>query len=232
MDAVILAAGKSERLTGVVAPYMKPLLVINGKPLIVDIAEKASRQCARIVIVVAPENALQITQIVPDDLDAHYVVQPRPKGPGDALKRALWSVSDRDTLLLLADNIVPELSAFHVEYGDFHKDDTVISVQPMVASEATRYTYFDGDRWREKEPYVVPTATVHAWCGPVRFRTKDMLRVLTHSPVVQNGEELIGPQFNNFMQGQRRPVVDSYDIGTPEMVMEVTRANRLHEDRA
>ena len=34
MDVVVLAAGKNERLEGVVAPYHKPLIVLNGRPLI------------------------------------------------------------------------------------------------------------------------------------------------------------------------------------------------------
>jgi GTP:adenosylcobinamide-phosphate guanylyltransferase len=66
VDTVILAAGRGARLNGIAAPFHKPLLIVNGMPLIVQLVRAAhatfrgSDETARVVVVVAPENAQAI----------------------------------------------------------------------------------------------------------------------------------------------------------------------------
>ena len=104
ITAIIPAAGTNARLKDVVPPGLKPLLLINGRPLIQHAVSHAldAWRASKIVIVVNPDNARAITAII--DHRWNFVVQPEPAGIIDAIRRALPFVKTRHTLLLCADN--------------------------------------------------------------------------------------------------------------------------------
>ena len=104
ITAVILGAGANSRLKEIVPPGLKPLLLVNGRPLIQHAIDHAVNtwKAERVVIVVGPENAGPITAVVDHRHD--FVLQPRPYGVVNAISRALPFVKTRHTLILCADN--------------------------------------------------------------------------------------------------------------------------------
>ena len=64
MDLIILAAGRNERLHGTVPAFMKPLLLVDGQPLIVRLVREALDagvletydEVGRVIVVAAPQN--------------------------------------------------------------------------------------------------------------------------------------------------------------------------------
>ena len=110
-----MAGGSNERLKSVIPSFHKPLLVINGRPLVVDIVDKllqATSSSDRVIVVCSPHNVNAIADVVSrvaltgaDEID--FVVQPQPIGIVDATVRGLraagksargrtrWGAADR-----------------------------------------------------------------------------------------------------------------------------------------
>lgn len=104
ITAIIPAAGTNTRLRDVVPPGLKPLLLINGRPLIQHAVNHAldAWGADEVVIIVSPDNARAITSVI--DGQWNFIVQPEPDGIVDAIRRALPFVKTRHTLILCADN--------------------------------------------------------------------------------------------------------------------------------
>src|SRR5689334_1907257 len=107
MDAVILAGGKGSRLDGVMPPYMKPFMPVNGVPLITRIVDQVHGYVARTFVVVAPENAMQMAHVL-NGRKVFMVVQQDATGPGDALMLGLALTKQDTVLLLMGDNLMPD----------------------------------------------------------------------------------------------------------------------------
>lgn len=168
MDAVILAAGRNDRLKGFIPAYLKPLITVNGVSLIVDLVTKSLTVANRVIIVVAPQNTQPIVDVVHSafgDRGIHYVVQPESQGPVDALDRAMGLVRDDRVMILCADNIIPLDTIIKCALAE---TSTVVSTREMDHKSAKRFTYFVGDRVYEKVP--VPSDApklVQVWVGPL-----------------------------------------------------------------
>lgn len=106
ISCIVLAAGANTRLSGpnIVPPYMKPLILVNGRPLIQHALRHAidDWRASEHVIVVSPDNARLITSVIPKRYE--YVLQPEPMGVIDAIARAARLVTRPWTLILCADN--------------------------------------------------------------------------------------------------------------------------------
>ena len=222
MDAVILAAGRGSRLNGIAAPFHKPLLVVNGAPLIktaVDLSAQVSAQ--RCVIVAAPDNASPINHVAP--WWARMVIQREPNGPGLALRLGLEACTSEEVLVLMGDNILTFADVKNVSdtFGN------VIGVSMLKAEEAERFTRArrGGKRgeplhWVEKVPVTKEDLWDHGmttcWVGPIKINRQEMLSAL--KTWVQNTPDVdppIGPLFN-WLQNVVCVNVTSVDIGTPE----------------
>lgn len=224
MDTVILAAGRGSRLEGIMAPFHKPLLVVSGEPIILGAAKRAWLCTGeRVVLVVAPENALPIAQIMQytKPLDRYdMIIQPRPEGPGDALLRGLQLATSEYVLVLLGDNVTT--------FADIRllascKGNTV-GVQQIPQERAFRFTRLRADgSWVEKVPVtdadVDPaTGEVLIWVGPIVVNREEMIRSLKlweESLIDSTRELLIGPTFND-LTDVKCVNVSSIDIGVPE----------------
>ena len=220
MDTVILAAGRGERLNGIAAPYHKPLLPVNGKPLIrqaVELTYLASEPSDRVpIIVAAPENALPITQVL-DGLHYEMVIQSSPRGPGHALLRGLRLVTDPDVMVLMSDNVFT-----YEDICKFTQLQTAgVGVRYVDRHDAERFTRIRKDgTWVEKVPVrdedltatsFTPTRVV-CWVGPLKIDADVTRRVL--SDFFSNVP--LGPPVLNAHHGIITVEVDTYDIGVPE----------------
>lgn len=222
MDTVILAGGRGSRLEGIMPPYMKPLMIVSGKPLInrlVDHAHEATNG-GRVIIVCAPENASHIANVLQyrerRDADIDMIVQPTPRGPGDALSRGLRIASTQDVLVLMGDNVMP--------YNDIRKMTNAIKQNVVGTALITRreaqghLTIIQNDQWLEKVQFDAGTdmtRTVVAWVGPLMVNKNDMAKAIHRWKNQEGGEIPIGPLLN-WLPNLGMIECEAIDIGIPE----------------
>lgn len=220
MDVVILAAGRGSRLDGIAAPFWKPMMVVNGAPLIVTVVRQAGEAADgnRVVLVVSPENAQPICQLlesawleeIPD-----IVVQPAPVGPGDALLRAGPLLGKR-VLQLCADNVTPDADLRALAACT---EPLVVGVREIEnQAEAERFTLIAEDhtfsegvgaagmRWADGK--------YRAWLGPIVADAPRLLDAVREAEPVRD-EKKIGPALSAFSKDCLLLPVDCYDIGVP-----------------
>lgn len=198
-------------------PFWKPLLVVNGEPLIRRAVDMAMRSGAiRVVVVVAPENALPISQVL-DGLPIYIIVQPRPSGPGHALLLGVELCQDDRVLVLMGDNVTTPIDLQKVVKAD----DYAIGVQQMPASaETERFTRrkVNGTGWVEKTPIGISETEITAWVGPFTASVAGIKRILTSSHAKTDGELAIGPYLDDMSPGAKLVQINSIDVGTPATV--------------
>lgn len=228
MDTVILAAGRGTRLDGIAAPFHKPLLVVNGKPLIrqcVELADEAAGG-GSIIIVAAPENAAPISHVLngAGHNRVDMILQREPRGPGHALLTGLKLVTSNEVLVLLGDNVVSAADVKKVIEG---RCSNVIGVNQMPMSEAQRFTRLrmvgESVKWVEKIPVtedddLKKTGEATCWVGPVKLDSSKMekaIRADISSGGMVGREIPIGPLFNKLGEFHTMQV-SSIDIGVPE----------------
>lgn len=166
--------------------YFKPMLVVDGQPLIVS-AIKAARAAGsrRVVVVVAPENAQPIAHLLSDagviDHNLYIIVQVAPYGPGDAYILACNLITENEVLLLMADNCFGPNDVTNVARG---RGPVVIGTKSIrdrdIAVKFTRVTsertyegpeINDAQRWSAGEEF-------RCWVGPVKVDAKGLFEAI------------------------------------------------------
>ncbi|BCU70613.1 bifunctional sugar-1-phosphate nucleotidylyltransferase/acetyltransferase [Stygiolobus caldivivus] len=99
MKAVILAAGKGERLEPITHTRPKPFIPVLNKPLIVDIIEEIRKYVDDVVVVISPQHK---DYFMKNLNNVSFVCQKEGKGTGAALK-TVSSVIKEDFLLIYGD---------------------------------------------------------------------------------------------------------------------------------
>lgn len=234
MDAVILAAGRGQRLAGIAAPFHKVLMPVNGRALVVGAVSAGvsvlDHDEDRTVIVVAPENALPITALLRDSVAwndrCRIVVQPAPCGPGDALYLALEQLTAEYVTVICADNVISDADVQKVVSAtlDGPGDPCVgIGVRTIKsASAVTQFTVIGEERHvgeklhgSELEEFRWHDGYFRAWLGPLvvpRARAAGLLRLWRQ----RTHEISISPLLHDLHIEKVLVEVDCYDIGTPE----------------
>lgn len=217
LDAVILAGGKSERLHGIVPPYHKPFLVINGKSLLVAAVDHAKDAGAKRVIVVATgENAMPVWQLIGHIPGVKVVLS--ADGVGQAVHLGLeLCLADR-VLVLMSDNVHTTEDIQVITENNY-----AIGVQRVPAAESMRFTRLVNGSWIEgpkmyAQLRLMPDSLVTVWCGPLVI---DRL----HGLATLSGEDKIGPNLAGLSPEFDPAVlvpVSSYDVGIPEVVQAIT----------
>ena len=92
IPAVVIAAGLGTRLRPLTERYAKPVLPIDGRPVVARLlADLAASGCRRATVVTG-HLADQVEALLGDGrgfgLEVHYVRQPEPAGSADAVRRA------------------------------------------------------------------------------------------------------------------------------------------------
>lgn len=226
MDAVILAGGKGSRLEGVMPAYWKPLMPINGVPLIRRIWEQCHVQEAveNVFVVVAPDNAKQVAEVLHGRRSCTYIiVQPEALGPGHALGLAL-ELSRADTaLIVMGDNLLEDDDVEKVaELGV--ENEFVIGTAEVAGHEATRFTRIYADGLIEEGPNLRPgiQGPTTVWCGPLVVPVAGMLEAL-YKGGDDPGERKIGTHLRYIHKEPMLVPCAAIDIGTPETIMEVSQ---------
>lgn len=224
MDTIILAAGRNERLKGVVAPFHKPLLVVNGKSLVqhcLDIADRLSFGSVRLIV--SPENALpisQVTQLAPNDM---MIVQQKPLGPGHALHLGLKTLDpeiSEEVMILCADNVFNLVQVEDMlEDADGNLKNTIHvgGRKIYIKKERERFTRVDQNKGRFIEGPLGDDEPLDCWIGPLVLPTHMAQNVFKEVCSELHDEEIkIANNLNLMGCAVQFHEMDCYDIGIKE----------------
>lgn len=220
--ALILAGGANTRLQGVVPPFMKPLVVVNGRTLFRHAFDHAPIWHAdRAVAVVSPENIGPLTKLNLGDnwtrlkYVSDWIVQPHPIGIIDAIKRGLVAVRSPWTLVMCADNTfdIESAALFHLDRS-LKEPWSLFGARHLSHEEERRFTRYDV---RDDRVYFIEASDaapgIGCWIGPLLVPTLDL------SVAAHNSRNRTIVDCLNEMACKRRFVsVPMYcnDLGIPE----------------
>jgi NDP-sugar pyrophosphorylase family protein len=103
MDAIVMAAGEGRRLRPLTESWPKPVLPIDGRPVVASLVRELAEAGFDEAVVVTGHLAEQVEELLGDgsafELELRYARQPRPDGSADAVRCAL-DVGARPPLLV------------------------------------------------------------------------------------------------------------------------------------
>jgi NDP-sugar pyrophosphorylase family protein len=109
LEAIVMAAGEGLRLRPLTETWPKPVLPIDGRPVIATLLRELAAAGIERVTVVTGHLADQVEELVGDGggfgVEARFVRQPRPDGSADAVRRALEGGVQLPTLVVVADTV-------------------------------------------------------------------------------------------------------------------------------
>lgn len=109
LHAVVLAAGEGRRLRPLTESWPKPILPIDGRPVIGTLLEELAGAGIKSATVVTGHLAEQVEALVGDGspygLEVAYARQPEPLGSADALRKALGAGARSPLLVSAADTV-------------------------------------------------------------------------------------------------------------------------------
>jgi CTP:molybdopterin cytidylyltransferase MocA len=107
MEAIVMAAGEGSRLRPLTYVWAKPVLPIDGRPVIGTLLRELAASGLAGVTVVTGHLAEQVEALVGDGcafgVGVRFVRQPRPEGSADAVRRALDGGARLPALVTAAD---------------------------------------------------------------------------------------------------------------------------------
>lgn len=219
LDAVILAGGRSERLRGIVPPYHKPLLVINGRSLVGSVIHHAyDVHAERIIVVTCPEITQPLAQLI-DTFNPHVrgrvIITTNTRGVGPALWHGARLAGHPRLLVMMADTV---MSLDEVKLVT--RERFAVGVRQVPTLDAYRFTRWVRGRWVEDKITAADTDLTQVWCGPLVL---DRDCVLRYSDMHTAGK--IGPHLNRFVPEPSdlvRVPVECVDVGAPEELQKLT----------
>ncbi len=226
MDTVILAGGRGSRLTGLVPEFHKPLVPINGSPLVAQAVEHGLKQGGLAIVVTAPGNTELVHQALPDHRKIRLVVQRHPDGPGAALLLGLEAASSDRVMVLMADNLMSSEDVLSVARQGEESCAVAVRVVPM--EDAMRFTRivgthtYEGDALHDDERGETYSCV---WVGPLVIDRKKAVSVLKNADSPSDGRELkIGPFLPKIAPDFVTVDVEScFDVGAPAALKEHTQ---------
>lgn len=109
MQAVVLAAGEGRRLRPLTERYAKPVLPIDGRPVLATVLRELAAAAVERVMLVTGHLADQVEGLVGDGkafgLLLRTVRQPGPDGSADAVARALAAGAQPPFVVVAADTV-------------------------------------------------------------------------------------------------------------------------------
>ena len=107
--AVVMAAGEGSRLRPLSDRWPKPVLPIDGRPVIATLLRELAAAGATFVVVVTGHLAEQVEELVGDGsgfgLEVRYARQPGVLGSADTVQRALATGAEPPFLVTAADTV-------------------------------------------------------------------------------------------------------------------------------
>jgi len=210
MNAVVMAAGEGRRLRPLTDRWPKPVLPIDGRPVIATLLRELAAAGFPGVTVVTGYLADQIERLLGDGsgfgVEIGYARQPSPDGSADAVRRALAAGVEPPLLVVAADTVFTP--------GDLGRFSSAFSTAGAVASRRdddgpARLELENGRIVRIVDPN--PAAPVRA--APLWAIGQELLPYL---------EELPGPPFELAVAFQR-----AIDAGETVAAVEIGKTRDL-----
>ena len=170
-----MAAGEGTRLRPVTERWPKPVLPIDGRPLLpVLLRELASADCRRVWVVIG-HLAEQVERVAGDGaafgVEVRFVRQPEPLGSADAVRRALDAGATTPMLISAADTVFRrgDVGRFAAEFARFEAAGAVavrLDPPPGPGRGAVRASDGRVERLRDDDP-TNPWSAAPLWAaGP------------------------------------------------------------------
>jgi dTDP-glucose pyrophosphorylase len=109
VDVIVMAAGEGSRLRPLTEVWPKPILPIDGRPVIATLLRELGGAGLTRITVVTGHLAEQVEALVGDGsafgVDVRAVRQPRPDGSADAVRRALDGGASTPAIVVVADTV-------------------------------------------------------------------------------------------------------------------------------
>jgi NDP-sugar pyrophosphorylase family protein len=109
VHAIVMAAGEGRRLRPITERWPKPVLPIDGRPVIGTLMRELAAAGVERAVVVTGHLADQVRALVGDGgawgLEVRFADQPRPDGSADAVARALPAGAEPPCLVAGADTV-------------------------------------------------------------------------------------------------------------------------------
>jgi NDP-sugar pyrophosphorylase family protein len=109
MEAIVMAAGEGLRLRPVTEGWPKPILPIDGRPVVAVVLRELRAAGCELITVVTGYLAEQVEGLLGDGsgfgLELRYARQPRPDGSADAVARGLAAGAKAPLLVATADTV-------------------------------------------------------------------------------------------------------------------------------
>jgi NDP-sugar pyrophosphorylase family protein len=131
VEAIVMAAGEGRRLRPLTETWPKPLLPIDGRPVIATLLRELAAARIEQVTVVTGHLAEQVEELVGDGsgfgVDARFARQPRPDGAGDAVRVALAAGATTPALVVAADTVYQsgDVGRFAAAFGGSGADGAI-----------------------------------------------------------------------------------------------------------
>lgn len=223
MNVIILAAGRNLRLKGIVPAYHKPLLIVNGIPLISKLVAQALTftNTRRVIIVCAPQNVEAISEVITGDPRIMLIIQREPDGVLNALNIGLSATNDDHCVLFCGDNVIGSDAWNSCEAKTMDPSDTTLYVHGHYTedpTEALKFTYIQDGDWREKEPIDTDSSLdTFCWVGPLVFNCLAMDEAIQQfTEEFPDRTNSIGQVFNYYEDEFECVEAQSSDMGLPE----------------
>jgi NDP-sugar pyrophosphorylase family protein len=109
VHAIVMAAGEGTRMRPLTDRWPKPILPIDGRPVIAHVVRELHEAGCDPVTVVTGHLAEQVEELLGDGgafgVELRYVRQPRPDGSADAVRRALEDGAEAPVIVVAADTL-------------------------------------------------------------------------------------------------------------------------------
>jgi CTP:molybdopterin cytidylyltransferase MocA len=104
MEAVVIAAGEGRRMRPVTERWPKPILPIDGKPVIATLLHELDAAGLAPITVVVGHLGDQVRRLL-SGLDVRFAEQPEPLGSADAVRRAVAAGAQPPFVVTVADTV-------------------------------------------------------------------------------------------------------------------------------
>jgi len=109
MDAIVMAAGEGTRLRPITERWPKPVLPVDGRPVVATLLRELAAAGCELVVVVTGHLAEQVEELVGDGavfgIEIRTVRQPGVLGSADAVGRGLAAGAEPPCIAVAADTV-------------------------------------------------------------------------------------------------------------------------------
>jgi len=191
MKAILLAAGKGERLFPLTKEICKPMIKIAGKPIleyIIEDLERCGFDDLYIIVGYKKEQIINYFQLR-NSSKIQFIEQKKFKGTADATFHAKEIVENDDFLLYLSDTIIPNFQQYFNKMLNSQNDIDLISakIDPSKVSSTGNIEVSENLVTRIIEK---PTNALSnlAWAGVSFFKTNYIFELINSQTLSKKGE--------------------------------------------